>query len=527
MRVFIPLLFLAFVACSGPGEAISSQESITLKKEKPNRIVLIFHQPVKNGFYTYPDGEGQSTGRTNKGDEIQYTDDHLILQRAVLHAEVEWDTVTIDTQRDRLEIKLMYMGLDDLAYLFENGDSVLFEYDGIKPVASILNRPEAYAVTNYSLMVRDSISRDLFPAMKIVRTPFALMHRKTKEDRFDVFLEDIRNTALSHMSEELEDQYTLLEKLSTSGEMPVEHFRYRLANLLYGLKNMEVTGQRNPERSKVAQITKEIERLNARFPEFSSPRSDSLLVQMNYQLYLQSSITEQYAKQVTMLERNGRGAGARTPDHLKKYDLVRLDTQLTALEKKTVQHGTLSLILSQPNFFSAEQRLRYLTYFKNDFQDSVMTRYLIDKYKVEYVVDDEIKLANQAGEETTLSALVAQHKGKVVYIDYWASWCGPCLGEMPDSKKVQAATAGQDVVYIYLSKDLDTQDWARAIDKYALTQGLHYNITNANSSSGYEALGVFFIPRYMIYDKKGKLVNNDAPRPSEWEALKAEFAKYL
>ena len=386
MRVFIPLLLLLFVACTKPEE--STVIADTLKKEKPNRIVLIFHKPVLNGFYTLPGGSGQSTGRTNDGDEIQYIDDDLIPQRSFLHPDQQWDTLTLHTQRDWMEVKLMYHGIDDLAYFFENGDSVVFKYDGERPVASVLNRQEAYDVTNYSLMVRDSLSIDIFPAMKIAYTPFAVMHRMKETDDFGKYMDKVHTTALANMAKELDGQYETLEQFRSTRLITDEQLQYRLRNIYYGLQHMAVNGRRNPERSKVALIDREIDKLVERFPGMSTERSDSLLVQMNYLKYLHNSIAMKYNKEVGMLERNGKGAGARIPDLLKKYDVVRLDSQLTAAELKTIQFGNVSQILENTSFFSIEQRLRYLNRFKNDFQDTIMMQSLIAKYDVEFVIDE-------------------------------------------------------------------------------------------------------------------------------------------
>ena len=65
------------------------------------------------------------------------------------------------------------------------------------------------------------------------------------------------------------------------------------------------------------------------------------------------------------------------------------------------------------------------------------------------------------------------------------------------------------------------------MEKHDLNEGLHYRITNASTSQGLEDLQIMFIPRYIIYDRTGKLVDKDTYRPSESDALKAELSKYL
>ncbi len=184
-------------------------------------------------------------------------------------------------------------------------------------------------------------------------------------------------------------------------------------------------------------------------------------------------------------------------------------------------------MLSQSGFFSIKDRLKYLNRFKNDFEDSVMVQNLISKYNIEFKIEDDIMLEAATGEKLSMQELVAAHSGKVIYVDYWASWCGPCIKEMPHSKVLQAELTESPIVYVYISSDRTARPWKKAMEKHDLNEGLHYRITNASTSQGLEDLQIMFIPRYMIYDRTGKLVDKDTYRPSESDALKAELTKYL
>jgi thiol-disulfide isomerase/thioredoxin len=113
-----------------------------------------------------------------------------------------------------------------------------------------------------------------------------------------------------------------------------------------------------------------------------------------------------------------------------------------------------------------------------------------------------------------------KYKGKVIYVDFWASWCGPCRQQFPYSKKMHEALSEKekkDIVFLYISIDQDLDKWRGAVEKL----GLEAFGENGHSYEVAGKYGVSSIPRYMIIDKKGKVVNDKAPRPSNPETLPA------
>lgn len=109
-------------------------------------------------------------------------------------------------------------------------------------------------------------------------------------------------------------------------------------------------------------------------------------------------------------------------------------------------------------------------------------------------------------------------KGKVVYLDFWASWCGPCKGEMPYAKTVKEHFKGKsDAVFLYVSIDENDVAWKKAIDALAIT-GMHTRTSGWGGSIAKE-YEVQSIPAYFLIDKKGNFVVKKTPRPSQTDEV--------
>lgn len=119
---------------------------------------------------------------------------------------------------------------------------------------------------------------------------------------------------------------------------------------------------------------------------------------------------------------------------------------------------------------------------------------------------------NNAGGTTSLDDL----KGKFVYIDVWATWCGPCLAEIPSLKEIEETYHNKNIEFVSISVDRpDAYDkWKKMIVDRELG-GIQLIADNNFSSDFIEEYVIKGIPKFILLDPEGTIVNANAPRPSD------------
>lgn len=225
---------------------------------------------------------------------------------------------------------------------------------------------------------------------------------------------------------------------------------------------------------------------------------------------------------------------------LETYDFMKFATQEAAIQEafnlarenlkgESLQYFLTKTMLSssrniQPSLLRQMQSFLEVTENAESFvkltTDSLSERLSAKDDEVEVAVAEEkdrnsidIELQGLDGKTFSLSDL----KGKVVYLDIWASWCGPCRKEFPHAKALKEKLTKKEkknIEFLYISIDNTETVWKMAIKELGI-EGKHGLSQGGWGSKATAKFGVKSIPRYLIFDKKGKVVDGNAPRASD------------
>jgi thiol-disulfide isomerase/thioredoxin len=131
-----------------------------------------------------------------------------------------------------------------------------------------------------------------------------------------------------------------------------------------------------------------------------------------------------------------------------------------------------------------------------------------------YVLDKEIQIQS-------LEQLITLLKSKNIYIDRWATWCGPCLEQFAFNDTLHQFLQSKDILPVYLNSDknLEEEKWFDFIKTHNL-KGYHLRL-NEKLKEDLVNQGVFIpmIPQYIIINKEGLVLDNKALKPSDGENL--------
>jgi thiol-disulfide isomerase/thioredoxin len=122
----------------------------------------------------------------------------------------------------------------------------------------------------------------------------------------------------------------------------------------------------------------------------------------------------------------------------------------------------------------------------------------------------EWKVEDVNGKEYSLS----DFQGKYVVVDVWATWCGPCRNEIPFYAKIVEKYKDSNVQFISISLDSNKKKWTAFIKNEKVNGSLQLIDSRANNSPAVDAYQINGIPRFLIIDPKGMIVEWQAPRPS-------------
>lgn len=142
-------------------------------------------------------------------------------------------------------------------------------------------------------------------------------------------------------------------------------------------------------------------------------------------------------------------------------------------------------------------------------------RLLLIKYN-----NSEIEIIGKKPNNDTLK--LSSFKSKFILVDFWATWCGPCIQEFPYLDSLQKKYIKANIIFMYVSIDKDREKWKNYLIKNGKLSNIHINLDDGKIL---ETFAISSVPRYFLIGKNGELLETNLPSPSsgKLESILNEF----
>ncbi|MFY0715355.1 TlpA family protein disulfide reductase [Seonamhaeicola sp. NFXS20] len=165
--------------------------------------------------------------------------------------------------------------------------------------------------------------------------------------------------------------------------------------------------------------------------------------------------------------------------------------------------------------------MNYLINYSDNKEKEIEKKLAENKTKTGYVINETPKTEA----DKLFDAIIEKYKGKVVFVDFWATWCGPCRSGMEKIKPLKEELKDKNIEFVYItnqSSPIDT--WNMMIPDI---KGEHYRVEQDEWNHFASKFNISGIPHYVLVDKDGSVVKDKVYFASSNEELKKLFEKYL
>lgn len=490
---------------------------------KDGPVVLSFKNPqdVETHFTFFSASKNDSTwiGKMPLA-TLFYDNTQTSLNNFSDKPDLVFDTLTINPAKDFQIFRHLVNYFDVNEYVLQKGDSVQIEYKNKKPQLTFQNRKTLKYDTDFDSLTRSYFKQDHYSPLgkyldarafalstymstkKVINENNTLAYSK-KSERNLRFVADFRNKIYAEAKSYLRKENGLLDSLKSIKELSaVPYYFYKERNKYLGhLFDVQTDHLAKPQ---ITAILREHKVNRFEYPD------------IYYQQFLEA-IGEKYVEEkVDFLDDNKP-----SPRNFKQV-FDQIDTS-TLFPEKDRNYLLTKEIKRIHDTFSHDDFITYFKKYESRVNDAILVKSVREDFVLEF--DDRrsetasVVLTDLKGQELTFDDVKSRHKGKVIYVDFWASWCGPCREAMPASADLRKVLKGKDVVFVYLSIDGSIKPWQRASEAEKLgNYAENYLIVNSQTSDFLKQNKLSEIPRYMIFDKTGRLTHANAPRVESGKA---------
>jgi thiol-disulfide isomerase/thioredoxin len=182
-----------------------------------------------------------------------------------------------------------------------------------------------------------------------------------------------------------------------------------------------------------------------------------------------------------------------------------------SLKNRLIEYSTYDINVANLNYDTTYQEFLSIT------NDPIVKQKLTANYNAINALQPgkpspKFDYENQKGGKTSLENL----KGKYIYIDLWATWCGPCVQEIPFLQKVEEQYKGKNIEFVSISIDAmkDQPKWSKFVTEKQLG-GIQLLAENEWESKFMKDYAVQGVPTFILIDPNGNIINARAPKPSD------------
>ena len=459
---------------------------------KKGDIVIIFDNAPENWKLEKSDGSFLHNGKYL----IEYTKGGILTSHWSPDPLKKKDTLIINNVEKNLEISHKYKGLDEFNYILKPMDTVVFIYDKLLPIINILNRPTKKYDGNFDVLKRKIIVKEDFP--NTIKYNLPSMFFIDDIQNFDIESEpQLKIEQRKKAKKELINEKALLDSLYSISLISEDVYDFYILRNYFNEKKLELLNKINTSTNPQLDL-----------------KNDQLVYFSFYRDYLKSVIDKKFVSNLSLM----KFSNALIPDYRIVYDSITRSSWFSNKEKEYLSFLYLENIIKN---FSNSDTDTYFKRFKNSYPKSSSLNFISVNYNLKGGMSQNLNLKTKSNDKLNFHEVIEKNKGKILYVDFWASWCAPCRRAMSASKQLREDYKNTDIVFIYIALNDKTKEWKKA----SLEEGLdlykhNYIVENSNSSKFVDDLKLYSIQRYLLYNYNGKLIQTNDPGPDVQEISK-------